>query len=146
MQGHRCAYHDDPPNRAPRACEEENVEAHEGDEHFVRHLRIGSHSNNSHDELAQAHPNGTKEQNRTTTPFLNEIQAREGRKNIDEVGREADKERVTNARVLEELRSIVKDEVNASQLRSGHDHASCEKTFALRSGFLDDAHPVGLAD
>lgn len=98
---------DDPGHRAPRAREEEDVEAHERDEHLVRHQRRRRHAHDRHDELAYAHADGAEQEQWSSTPLLDHVQAREGREHVDDVGDDRDREGVIDARVLEEFRAVI---------------------------------------
>lgn len=87
---YRCdAYHHDPANRAPAAGEKEDVEADEGDENLIRDFGGGRDTHDCNDKLAHTHPDGAKQQDWTTTPFLNQIKTGQSREHIDKIGSEA---------------------------------------------------------
>lgn len=69
-----------PCNRSPRAGEEEDVDAHESDESFLRGfvLDSGSCADAGDDELRDCHADGAEEEEGATTPGFDEVEAGEG--------------------------------------------------------------------
>lgn len=100
----------------PRALklETHNVDADEGDEHFLSSqiLYRDRDTDDSDDKLADTHAGSTDEEKTTATEALNTPHSGQGHEDIDNVGGDGDQERVANARVLEECRAVVEDEVD----------------------------------
>lgn len=99
----------DPSNWAPRAGEEEDVDADECDERLLGRLIVdtGDSSCDGNNELANSHADGTEEQQVTAAPLLNEVQTGEGRSNIDRGSNHADDEGLAETSALEERGTIV---------------------------------------
>ncbi len=123
---------DDPSNWAPRAGEEEDVDADESDQNLVRNkcTLAGGGTDYGDDKLGDAHADSTEEEKRTTTPLLDHIKTWEGREDVDDVGDQADDERILNTRALEERSTVVEDEVDASELLQGLKTATGSETLA----------------
>lgn len=109
---------DDPRNGPPRRREEGDVDAHERDEHLLaREVRLrDGHARDGNDELTYAHAHRADEQQPATSEALDTPHARECHEAVDDVRRNADEERIFDARVLEENRAVVEDEVDAGEL------------------------------
>lgn len=109
---------DDPRDGPPRRREEGDVDAHESDEHLLaREVRLrDGHTRDGNDELAHAHAHRTDEQQPAASEALDTPHARECHEAVDDVCRDADEEGVFDARVLEENRAVVEDEVDAGEL------------------------------
>ena len=95
---------DDPRNRTPRACKEENIDTDEGDQSLLRCKIVDSSDStrDSNDELANTHADGAKEEKVAAAPGLNHIQTRERGQNVDGRGNHTDDKGVSYARILEE--------------------------------------------
>jgi len=74
--------------------------------------------------LADAHTDGTKEEEVATTHLLNHPKTGESGDDVDQVSDETDEEGVLDTSVLEELSSVIKDEVDTSKLLEGLKSAS----------------------
>ena len=98
---------DDPGDRTPGTGEEEDVEAHEGDEDLVRGDGAGRDADDGDDVLADAHADGAEQEQRTSSPLLDQVQTREGRDDVDDVDDEGRREGVLDAGILEELGAVV---------------------------------------
>jgi hypothetical protein len=63
----------------------EDIEAHERNSRSLcrQVLGAGDSSRDRHDKLTYTHPNSSHQEEVTATHLLNEIEAREGRSNID---------------------------------------------------------------
>ena len=85
LEGEEFTRHD-PRDRAPGAGEEEDVDAHEGDEDFVRDVGVGGCADDCDDELRDAHSHGTEHEERAATPFLDHVETGEGGDDVDDVG------------------------------------------------------------
>lgn len=109
---------DDPRDGPPRRREEGDVDAHESDEHLLtREVRLrDGHTRDRDDELAHAHAHRADEQQPAAPKALDAPHTRERHEAVDNVRRDADEEGVLNARVLEEDRAVVEDEVDAGEL------------------------------
>lgn len=109
---------DDPRDWPPRRREEGDVDAHESDEHLLaREVRLrDGHTRDRDDELAHAHAHRADEQQPAASKALDAPHARERHEAVDNVRRDADEEGVLNARVLEEDRAVVEDEVDTGEL------------------------------
>ncbi len=129
----------DPRHGAPRAGEEEDVDAHKRHQHLVGDGRLRRDAHNRHDELAHAHADGAEEQQRPAAPRLDHVQARKGRHDVDDVGDERRGEGVLDARVVEEVGAVVEDEVDARQLLQRLQAAARQQPLAQRA-----AHRVGV--
>ena len=68
---------DNPCDRTPRACEEEDVETYESDGNFLRRLVIGTRdcSGDGHDVLADTHADSTHEKEVAAAHLFDEIEA-----------------------------------------------------------------------
>lgn len=130
---------DDPGKRAPGRGEEENVDADKGHRSlltgFVRDIDVTDvvvlarliktgrcvlsgreGSGHGDDELCGTHADSTGKQHRTTTPFIREIEARNGRADVNGRCDHADDEGLADTRILEVLGAVVEDEVDACKL------------------------------
>jgi hypothetical protein len=76
----------DPRDWTPGTGKEENVDAHEGDEDFVRDIVVDGCANDGDDQLRDTHAHGTEHEERATTPFLDHVETGEGGDNVDNVG------------------------------------------------------------
>lgn len=110
---------DNPCDGTPRDGKEENVEADESNENLVGNICEDCDTDNSNNELADTHPNGSQQKKTAATKFLNEVKTGDSRYNIDQVGNETDEESILNTGVLEELGTIVENEVDTGQLLKG---------------------------
>lgn len=137
-----------PCDGAPRGGEEENVDADEGDENLVGSVGENSDTDNGHDELTHTHADGAEEKEITTAHLLDHVDTGQGGDDIDQVGGKTDEERVVNARVLEELSTIVEDEVDTGQLLECLKTTSCQEPLdhvggeAVGIGRLAERHLV----
>lgn len=98
---------DDPGDGAPGASEEEDVDAHEGDEDLVRDVGVDGCADDGDDELRDAHSDSTEHEQRTTTPFLDHVETGEGGDDVDDACDQGDDEGVLDAGVLEEGCAVV---------------------------------------
>lgn len=105
---------DNPCDGAPGGGEERNVEAHKGDEDLLSSgVADGNGDTDDGDEvLAQAHADGTDEEKTTATEAFDTPHTGEGHDDVNDVGDDGDNERILDARILEEGRAVVEDEVN----------------------------------
>jgi hypothetical protein len=107
----------DPGSGTPGGGEAKDVEADEDDQAGVGSLGSGKSSSDGTDnKLADQHPDGTPDEKLAATELLDTIESDGGGNDVDQVGDERDQERVFNAGLLEEGRSVVEDEVDTSQL------------------------------
>lgn len=97
----------DPRDRTPGTGEEEDVDAHEGDEDFVRHIVVDGCAHDRDDQLRDAHAHGTEHEKRATTPFFDHVETGEGGDDVDNVGDQGDDEGVLDSGVLEEGCAVV---------------------------------------
>lgn len=113
--------HDDPCDRAPCRGEETNVNADERDEHLLTvHVRCGQgYAGDGDDELANAHANGSDDEQFPTPEPLHTVDTGDGHAHIDDVGRDSDQEGITDARVLEEEGAEIEYEVDSGELLPG---------------------------
>jgi len=95
-----------------------------------RVLAGGSGSEDSNNELGDAHSHGTPQKNRSATPLVDGIKTREGRADVDARGDKRDNERVMESRILEELSTVVEDEVDTSQLLQTLEQTSGQETLS----------------
>lgn len=109
---------DDPSDWTPGRREEEDVDADECDGCLLGGVVVyddvtscvltgGCCAEDSNDELRDAHADGSPEENWSSTPLLDGVEAREGGGCVDAVGDQADDEGVGEAGVLEELSSVL---------------------------------------
>lgn len=99
---------DDPSDRAPRAGEEEDVDANKSDQGLVSlGLARESGADTGDDQLADSHTDGTKHEQVATTPLLDHPQTGEGGCDVNDVGNNSDGETVRDTRVLEEGGAVV---------------------------------------
>jgi len=105
---------DDPSDGTPGGGEERNIEAHKGDEDLLSSgVANGDGDTDDGDEvLAEAHANGTDEEETTTTEALDAPHTGEGHDHVNDIGDNGDNERIPDARVLEEGCAVVEDEVD----------------------------------
>jgi len=96
-----------PGDGAPRAGEEEDVDADKGDEHLVGHDRRGRRADDGDDVLAHKHAHGAEEQQRPPSPLLDHPEAGEGGDDVDDVGDQGDDKGVLDAGVLEVRGTVV---------------------------------------
>jgi hypothetical protein len=87
---------------------------------------------------------GAEEEQVAAAHLLDHVQPREGREDVDAVGDDLDDERVLEVRVLEVLRAVVEDEVDAGQLLQRLEQASRQE--ALSDGALEALLVARLAD
>lgn len=90
-------------------------------------------SNDGNEQLADAHANGTPEQQRSTTPLVNGVETRKRGANVDGGGDHGDDEGVRDTGVLEELSSVVENEVDTGQLLQRLKQTSGRQTLAHSS-------------
>lgn len=93
-------------------------------------LTGGSCSQNGNKELRHGHADGSQEQDWASSPLVNSVKTGNSRTNIDTAGNQTDNKLILEARVLEELRAVVEDKVDASQLLESLEQASGEKTLS----------------
>lgn len=101
-------------NWTPRASKEEDVDADErnGSTLSGKVLYTSNGTGNGHNVLGDSHANGTHEQEVASTHLLNEVQSRNSRGDVDNVGDDGDGESArVETGVLEVLGAVVKDEV-----------------------------------
>lgn len=98
---------DDPGNGAPGTGEEEDVDAHEGNEDLVRDIGVDGCANDCDNELRDAHSDSTEHEQRTATPFLDHVETGEGGDDVDDAGDQSDDEGILDAGVLEEGGTVV---------------------------------------
>lgn len=121
---------DDPGDGSPGAREEEDVDADEGD-HGVLSCLIGCAHNgtsDSDDELADSHADGAEEEEVAATPLLNHPETGEGGGDVDGRGDHRNDEGVAEPCVLEELGTVVEDEVDTSKLLERLEQAAGEES------------------
>lgn len=123
---------DDPGDWAPRAGEEEDVDADKGNQRSLRrHVVCTSNgADNRNDELGDGHTNGTKQEKVTATPLVGEVKTRDCGNSVDARRNHGDDKGVPDARVLEEGGSVVENEVDTSELLEGLKTAASCKTLA----------------
>lgn len=105
-----------PCDGTPGDGKEENVEADEGDENLVGNSGENGNTDNGNDEFANTHSDGSQEKQAATTHLLNEVKTGQSGGDVDQIGDETDDERIPDTRVLEELSTVVEDEVDTGQL------------------------------
>jgi hypothetical protein len=76
-------------------------------------------TNDGNDELADTHSNSSYEKEPATTETFDTPDARKGHADVDNIGRNSNKETVADARVLEEGCAIVEDEVDCERRVEG---------------------------
>lgn len=88
---------------------EEDVDAYERNQSALcrQILDTCASTNASDDELTDGHTDGTKEQQRTTSPCFHHPETGEGRADIDSTGDHADYKGILDARVCEEGGAVV---------------------------------------
>jgi hypothetical protein len=98
-----------PGDWAPRAGEEEDVDADECDQRLLGRLVVdtGNGSSDCNDELANGHTNGTEEQEVAATPLLNEVETGKGGSDVDTGCDHGNDEGVAETSVLEERSTVV---------------------------------------
>lgn len=108
----------DPGDRAPRAGEEIDVKADKRDGSTLSGEILGTRygADDGDDVLADTHSNGTQKEQVAAAKLLDEVQAWEGRDDVDSVGDDLDDKRVLEAGALEVLGAIVEDEIDTSEL------------------------------
>lgn len=138
LEGEELAGHD-PGDGAPRAGEEEDVDADEGDEGIVGGLVADDFGGplgffdstcDGDDVLADAHTDGTKEEEAAATPFLDKVETGESGGDVDNVGDDRDDEGVGEAGVLEVLGSVIENEVDTSQLLQTLEETASQQPLA----------------
>jgi len=121
---------DDPGDRTPCGSEECNVDANESDQNLLSG-RVRSRDRDADDgdqELANAHPGGTDQEQPPTTEPLDAPHPRKCHKHVDDVGGDGDQEGVLNTRILEEDGAVVEDEVDTGELLPRLDEDPSEGT------------------
>lgn len=146
---------DDPGTRAPGGSEEEDVDADESNHGALSvgvtvHAVGSSSAGDSDDEFADAHANGTPDEQRATTELLNGPEGDRGGTDVDDGGDHGDQESVLKADELEEDSGVIKDEVDTSplleHLESNTDEDLASVGVALADTALEAANPRDLAD
>jgi hypothetical protein len=125
---------------------EENVDADESDQRALsdKVLYSDTGADARHDELADGHSDGTEEEERATAPCFDEVQAREGRGDVDSRSDHRNCERVRDAAALEEGSAVVEDEVDTGELlKSLEETSSCETLAKVAAEAVEVA---GLAE
>lgn len=152
-QGETREYHI-PSQWTPGSGEEKDKDADKGDGSRLRG-RIGHNditrrvlcggrcSQNSHNELRDTHSNRAAEKQGPTTPFVDRIQPRKGGPNVDAVDDQVDDKLILHAGILEELSTVIDDEIDTGQLLEGLEAATCEETFSQIS--LEALQVAGLS-
>lgn len=122
----------DPGHGAPRAREEEDVDAHEGDHGALGGWVLGADdgARDGDDELAHGHADGAEEEEVASAPGFDEVESGEGGGYVDGGGDHGDDEGVVEPGVLEEGGAVVEDEVDAGELLEGLEEASRGQTLA----------------
>lgn len=122
----------DPRHWTPRGGEEENVDAHKGDEDLVGDERglPGGGTDDGDNQLADAHTNGSKHEKWTTTPLLNQIKTGKGRDYVYDVGDQGDDKGILDSGTLEEGSTVVENEVDPSKLLQSLQSTTGGKTLA----------------
>jgi hypothetical protein len=135
---------DNPSARAPRTCEEEDIDANEGDKGLLGSL-VGDwqETNASNDKLTDSHADSSKKQELSSAPLLDQVQTREGGGNIDTRGNQTDGKSVADAGTLEERCTVVEDEVDTTQLLESLKTATGSETLAEIS--LEAVDVAGLS-
>lgn len=82
--------------------------------------------------MPDAHSDGTPQEKRTATEFINSPQTGKGGHNVDDGGDDGNGEGILNTGVLEVLCSVVEDEVNSRELLESLSGHSSELTFEHR--------------
>src|SRR5271170_4882742 len=100
----------DPRAGSPRASEEEDVDAHERDQRLVGVLIIRlRRANRGDNELGNGHADSTEHEQRPTAPLLDEVEAGNGRADVDGTGDHGDNERIADAGVQEVGSSVIEN-------------------------------------
>lgn len=118
---------DDPGKRTPGRGEEENVDGNKSDTGLlgcgiidddvtIGVLASSRGAKNSHNELTDAHTDGTPEEKWATTKLVDGPETGQGGHDVNDRGDDLDREGVADAGVLEVLGSVIEDEVDACQL------------------------------
>ena len=76
-------------------------------------------ADNGHDELTDKHSNRTEQEQRSTSPFLDQVQTREGGHHVHHVRDERDGKFVFDFRAFEERGAVIEDEIDTAQLLQG---------------------------
>jgi len=134
---------DNPCARAPGGSEEEDVDADEGDHNLDGDVRVGRDgTDDGHDILADAHAQGTPDEEGAAAETLHGPEGEWGRAHVDEGGDHGDEEGVVDgAELHEEGGSEVEDEVDARPLLH-HLHRGAEN----RAAQVAAAVPEGAAE
>lgn len=112
----------DPGGGTPGGGETGDVYADESDESLAtRGVGAGNRdTDNGNDKLAKAHPNGTPDEEVSSTDALHHVHAWKSSNDVDDVGDDREDEGVGAGKsTLEELGTKVKDEVDTSELLEG---------------------------
>lgn len=126
----------DPGGGTPGGGETGNVDADKCDERLATSgVGLGdSSTDDSDDELASAHPDGTEDEEVSSTDTLHHVHAWNGGDNVDNVGDNGEDEGVRIRKsALEELGAVVKDEVDTGELLEGLDEDTSERAEEVSS-------------
>lgn len=146
---------DDPCKGSPSRREEEDENGDKCNASFLGRLVIdddiahgvltgGESAEEGYNELADTHADGTPEEKRATTKFVDGPETRKGGDDVDDGGDDLNREWVLDTGVLEVLGSVIEDEVDARQLLQGlKTHTS---KLALEHGPTEAVEVAGLAN
>merc|ERR1712169_170416 len=98
------------------------------------------------DEEADGHADSTDEEHSAATSLVSEPETRDSRADVDDVGGDRDQESVVDARVLEERRAVVEDEVNADELLKGLERDTRERAKAVAVRVAEAVDVAGRAE
>jgi hypothetical protein len=121
---------DDPCNGTPGGGEEGDVDADESDQNLLPGQVLGRNRDTDDGDqvLANAHAEGTNQQQSPTTKPLHAPHAGESHEHVDDVGGDGDQERIGNTRVLEKDGTVVENEVDTGELLPSLDEDTSEGT------------------
>lgn len=111
---------DDPGDGTPGGGEEGDVDADESDEDLLAGLVADGNrdTDDGNEVLADQHAGRSDEEEATATDVVDGPERGDGHTYVDNVGGDSDQEWVSDARVLEEGRSVVEDEVDTGERTS----------------------------
>ena len=120
----------DPGDRSPRRGKEGDVDANEGNQNLLPGGVLGRDrdTDDSDQELADAHADRTDQKQPPTTEPLDTPHPGKSHEHVDDVGGDGDQEGVRNTRVLEEHGAVVENEVDAGELLPGLNKDTSEGT------------------
>ena len=129
-----------PCDGAPGCCEKEDVDADKGDSCLLRSNIVHDDSSCSilarsccpqdcDQELRDAHSYGPPKEDGPAPPLVNSVKAGECGGCVDTTSYQTNNKRIVESGILEELRAIVENEVDASELLKGLKETTSEQAL-----------------